>query len=131
MSRGKSGSHLQHERVLTVLASNPQESGEGREVSLEEIATVLGDSVHMYRLSVYMYNIKKMGIVVRSVRNGRKVVAYQIPMNFMKKATELVTAKSAAPSQPAGQRMKKKIVSPSVVVAKQPAVVEVEELEEA
>jgi hypothetical protein len=130
MARGKSGSHLQHERVLTVLASNPQDSGEGREVGLEEIATVLGDSVHMYRLSVYMYNIKKMGIVVRSVRDGRKVVAYQIPANFMKKAAEMVAAKSAAPVQPAGRRMSKMVAS-SVIAVPQPAVVEEEELEEA
>ena len=129
MARGKSGSHLQHEKVLSVLASNPTESGDGREVGLEEIAQVLGDSVHLYRLSVYMFHIKNMGVAIRSIRNGRKVIAYQIPAAFMEKAQELVAAKAAAPVKPAGNRTKKKVMSAAAVVASV-ATVEAEEMEE-
>lgn len=74
-----------------------------------------------------------MGVAIRSIRNGRKVIAYQIPAAFMEKAQELVAAKAAAPVKPAGNRTKKKVMSAAAVVASVPTVEteEVEETEEA
>lgn len=114
MSRSKSNLLLQHEKVLSVLASGPcVENGDGCVLSVSDIMQLLGDSVHEYRMSVYMFLIKKDGVTVRSIRAGKKVVGYQIPSGSMRFAKELLDAKSGYGSvtKPAGTRARPAAVS--------------------
>jgi hypothetical protein len=78
MSRGKSKNHTQFEQVLNILASNPESRDTGRVVSVSELTWLLSDKVCMNRMSVYMWEIKSRGIVIKPIRDGRKVTAYQI-----------------------------------------------------
>lgn len=60
------------EKLLTVLVS-------GEQVSKREIDEKLGTEIYMYRISTYIWHIKKFsGGVVKSIKDGRNVVAYQI-----------------------------------------------------
>ena len=60
------------EKLLTIMNS-------GNPVTVEEIEATLGKEIHMYRLSTYMWHIKTMANgVVKSIKDGRKVTAYQI-----------------------------------------------------
>ena len=72
MSRGKSTKLKPFQKILMVMAS-------GKPVTVEEIDTLLGNEIYMYRLSTYMWHIKTMANgVVKSIKDGRKVTAYQI-----------------------------------------------------
>lgn len=60
------------EKLLTIMNT-------GNPVTVEEIEATLGKEIHMYRLSTYMWHIKTMANgVVKSIKDGRKVTAYQI-----------------------------------------------------
>ena len=53
----------------------------GEPVTIEQFKQVFtGTKVQpvLYRLSTYIWNIKKNGGVVKSIKDGRKVVAYQL-----------------------------------------------------
>jgi hypothetical protein len=60
------------EKLLTVMIS-------GNAVTVEEIDATLGKEIYMYRLSTYIWHVKTFaGGVVKAIKDGRKVVAYQI-----------------------------------------------------
>ena len=60
------------QKLLTVMIS-------GKEVSKDEIETLLGKEIQMYRLSTYIWHIKTNADgVVKAIKDGRKVTAYQI-----------------------------------------------------
>lgn len=60
------------QKLLTIMIS-------GKPVTVEEIDTLLGKEIYMYRISTYMWHIKTMANgVIRAVKTGRKVTAYQL-----------------------------------------------------
>jgi hypothetical protein len=60
------------EKLLTVMIS-------GKPVTVEEIDATLGKEIYMYRLSTYIWHVKTFaGGVVKAIKDGRKVTAYQI-----------------------------------------------------
>jgi len=60
------------EKLLTVMIS-------GNPVTVEEIDATLGKEIYMYRLSTYIWHVKTFaGGVVKAIKDGRKVTAYQI-----------------------------------------------------
>jgi hypothetical protein len=60
------------QKLLTVMIS-------GKEVSKEEIDTLLGKEIQMYRISTYMWHIKtNANGVIKVVKDGRKVSGYQL-----------------------------------------------------
>ena len=73
----RKGKVNRHEKITQVLLS-------GKPVSPQEIATVFAgtdqESV-LYRLSTNIYNIRKDGGIVKVIKQGRKVVGYQL-VNF-------------------------------------------------
>ena len=63
-----------YNRIATVLKG-------GEVVTVDQFKTLFaGTKVEpvLYRLSTYIYNIKKNGGVVKSVKDGRKVLGYQL-----------------------------------------------------
>ena len=72
MARGKSSKLKPFEKLLTIMVS-------GNPVTIEEIDATLGKEIYMYRLSTYMWHIKvHANGVVKAIKDGRKVTAYQI-----------------------------------------------------
>jgi len=72
MPRGKSTKLKPFQKLLTVLVS-------GKPVTIEEIDATLGKEIYMYRLSTYIWHIKtNANGVVKAIKDGRKVTAYQI-----------------------------------------------------
>jgi hypothetical protein len=68
--RSKQSKPQQFEKILTVMLS-------GKAVTKEEIEkTVPG--IETYRMSTYIWNMKMAGAVVKTVKDGRKVSAYQL-----------------------------------------------------
>lgn len=60
------------EKLLTLMVS-------GEPVTKDEIETKLGSEIYTYRLSTYIWHIKTIANgVIRPVKDGRKVVAYQL-----------------------------------------------------
>jgi hypothetical protein len=60
------------QKLLTVMIS-------GKPTTVEEIGALLGKEIQMYRLSTYIWHIKTNADgVVRAIKDGRKVTAYQI-----------------------------------------------------
>ena len=60
------------QKLLTLMIS-------GKPVTIEEIDTLLGKEIYMYRISTYMWHIKTMANgVVKAIKTGRKVTAYQL-----------------------------------------------------
>jgi hypothetical protein len=60
------------EKLITVMIS-------GKPVTVEEIEATLGNEIHMYRLSTYIWHIKEFANgTVKTVKDGKKVVSYQI-----------------------------------------------------
>ena len=60
------------QKLLTVMIS-------GKEVSKEEIDTLLGKEIQMYRISTYMWHIKtNANGIIKVVKDGRKVTGYQL-----------------------------------------------------
>jgi hypothetical protein len=72
MARGKSSKLKPFEKLMTIMSS-------GKPVTVEEIDATLGKEIYMYRLSTYMWHIKvHANGVVKAIKDGRKVTAYQI-----------------------------------------------------
>jgi hypothetical protein len=71
MSRGKSKKPRQAEKLLLTML-------DGHLVTEAEIATVLGSEIEVYRLSTYLWNLKKVGADIAKTKQGRKVVAIQL-----------------------------------------------------
>lgn len=72
MARGKSSKLKPFQKLLTVMIS-------GKPVTVDEIDTLLGKEIYMYRLSTYMWHIKtNANGVIKPVKEGRKCVAYQL-----------------------------------------------------
>jgi hypothetical protein len=60
------------EKLLTVMIS-------GKPVARDEIETLLGNEIYMYRLSTYIWHIKTHANgIVKAIKDGRKVTAYQL-----------------------------------------------------
>lgn len=60
------------EKLLTIMIS-------GKPVMKDEMNALLGKEIFMYRVSTYMWHIKTIANgVVKPVKDGRKVVGYQI-----------------------------------------------------
>ena len=72
MARGKSDKLAPFQKLMTVMAT-------GKAVTIEEIDATLGKEIHMYRLSTYIWLMKtNANAVVKAIKNGRKITAYQI-----------------------------------------------------
>jgi hypothetical protein len=72
MARGKSTKLKPFQKLLTVMIS-------GNPTTVEEIDALLGKEIQMYRLSTYIWHIKTNADgVVKAIKDGRKVTAYQI-----------------------------------------------------
>lgn len=70
----RKGKINRHERITQVLLS-------GKPVSPQEIADVFkgtDQEAVLYRLSTNIYNIRKDGGIVKVIKDGRKVQAYQL-----------------------------------------------------
>ena len=80
MPRSKKSSAAQFEKVLQILVTNAPDGTAGRVVPVAEIQEVLGNEIQLARMSVYMYEIKKAGCPLRPIREGKKVIAYQLPL---------------------------------------------------
>jgi hypothetical protein len=96
MARGKSTKLKPFQKLLTVLQS-------GKPVTIDEIDATLGKEIYMYRLSTYMWHIKTQANgVVKAIKDGRKVTAYQIVnvadvKEYMKRAG--ITSANFTPGQ--------------------------------
>ena len=72
MPRGPSHKIKPFQKLLLVMIS-------GKPVTVEEIESLLGKELKMYRLSTYIWHIKTLANgVVRAAKDGRKVVSYQL-----------------------------------------------------
>ena len=72
MARGKSDKVAPFQKLMLVMAT-------GKAVTVEEIDATLGKEIHMYRLSTYIWLMKtNANAVVKVIKNGRKITAYQI-----------------------------------------------------
>ena len=72
MARGKSNKLAPFEKLMTIMVT-------GKPITKEEIEATLGNEIHMYRLSTYMWHIKvNANGVIKVIKEGRKAVAYQI-----------------------------------------------------
>lgn len=63
-----------YNRIATVMKN-------GEVVTIGQFKTIFADTKVepvLYRLSTYIYNIKKNGGVVKAVKDGRKVTGYQL-----------------------------------------------------
>jgi hypothetical protein len=60
------------QKLLTIMIS-------GNAVTRDEIDTLLGNEIYMYRISTYMWHIKTTANgVIRITKDGRKVTSYQL-----------------------------------------------------
>lgn len=120
MARTKSTKLAPFQKLLTVMIS-------GKPVTLEEMDTLLGKEIYMYRISTYMWHIKTFaGGVVKAIKDGRKVTAYQI-MNVKEVKEYMKTAGIDAKSFTPGTVQKKPSISKladlkAQTIAKKPAV---------
>jgi hypothetical protein len=72
MARGKSDKLAPFQKLMTIMAT-------GKPVTVDEIDATLGKEIHMYRLSTYIWLMKtNANAVVKAIKDGRKIVAYQI-----------------------------------------------------
>jgi len=117
MARGKSDKLAPFQKLLTIMAFN-------KPVTLAEIDAVLGKEIHMYRLSTYVWHIKtKANGVVKAIKDGRKVTAYQIVnVDEMKSYLRRIGASSFTPGQ------SQKIVRAKTKAAVEPKVAKLNEL---
>ena len=73
----RKGKVNRHEKIAQVLLS-------GKPVSPDEIASVFkgtDQEAVLYRLSTNIYNVRRDGGIVKVIKNGKKVSAYQL-VNF-------------------------------------------------
>jgi len=72
MARGKSNKLAPFQKLMIVMQS-------GKPVTVDEIDATLGKEIHMYRLSTYIWLMKtNANAVVKAIKTGRKITAYQI-----------------------------------------------------
>jgi hypothetical protein len=72
MARGKSDKLAPFQKLMTIMAT-------GKPVTVDEIDATLGKEIHMYRLSTYIWLMKtNANAVVKAIKDGRKITAYQI-----------------------------------------------------
>jgi len=72
MARGKQTDPKVWEKLIVAMIS-------GKQISKEEVTATLSNELEVYRLSTYIWDIKvKAGGVIKAVKDGRKVVAYQL-----------------------------------------------------
>jgi hypothetical protein len=72
MARGKQTDPKVWEKLIVAMIS-------GKQISKEEVAATLSNELEVYRLSTYIWDIKvKAGGVIKAIKDGRKVVAYQL-----------------------------------------------------
>lgn len=72
MARGPSKKLKPFQKLLLVLKS-------GEPVTIEAIESMLGNEIYMYRISTYIWHCKtNANAIVRSIKDGRKVTAYQL-----------------------------------------------------
>ena len=72
MARGKSNKLAPFQKLMLVMQS-------GKQVTIDEIDATLGKEIHMYRLSTYVWLMKtNANAVVKAIKTGRKITAYQI-----------------------------------------------------
>lgn len=84
MARGKSGKPVRSDRLLMVLCN-------GGKVTLKEIADTM-EYPNMYRISCEVYCIKLNGGVVKTHKDGRKVVGYEL-VNVQEMIDKMLTPK--------------------------------------
>ena len=66
----------QFEKVLKIL-----QDASPAEVSKETLAASLGTDVSMYRISTYIWEVRKQtGVPVEAVKDGRRVTGFKIPV---------------------------------------------------
>lgn len=80
MTTIRKGKQNRHEKITQVLLS-------GKPVTIDEINAVFAGTDQeavLYRLSTNIYNIRLDGGIVKVIKNGRKVEAYQLmnPQDF-------------------------------------------------
>lgn len=81
----------QYEKILEVLKEASPNA-----VSKEKLNRLFSSEIPMYRISTYIYLIKKhTGIPVKSVRDGRPVLGYYIPVDDVE-SEEVVRTRLAA-----------------------------------
>ena len=72
MARGKSNKLAPWQKLVTIMVT-------GKPVTVDEIEATLGNEIYMYKLSTYMWAIKtKMNGTIKVIKEGRKVVGYQL-----------------------------------------------------
>jgi hypothetical protein len=72
MARGKSNKLAPFQKLMLVMQT-------GKPVTVDEIDATLGKEIHMYRLSTYIWLMKtNANAVVKAIKTGRKITAYQI-----------------------------------------------------
>ena len=72
MARGKSNKLAPFQKLLLVMQT-------GKPVTVDEIDSTLGKEIHMYRLSTYVWLMKtNANAVVKAIKTGRKITAYQV-----------------------------------------------------
>lgn len=71
MPRVKKTELLGWQKVLSLMIS-------GEPISIEEFESKLGSEIYMYRMSAYIWKMKNFGAVVKTFKNKRNVVAYQL-----------------------------------------------------
>lgn len=84
MARSKSGKPVRSDRLLMVLCN-------GGKVSLKEIEDTM-DYHNMYRISCEVYCIKLNGGIVKTHKDGRKVVGYEL-VNVQEMIDKMLTPK--------------------------------------
>jgi len=118
--RAKQSKPQQFEKILQVMMN-------GKQITKEEIEkTVPG--IESYRMSTYMWNMKMAGAVVKAIKDGRKVTAYQL-MNVedMKKYLDKREKDFANAAQPKVKTVKTKS-TPKAKTPKAPKVTKIKDL---
>ena len=120
MARGKSDKLAPFQKLMTVMAS-------GKAVTIDEIDATLGKEIHMYRLSTYIWLMKtNANAVVKAIKNGRKITAYQIVnVADVKDYLKRIGATSFTPGQ------SQKIVKAKTKAAPAPKVAKLKDLKAA
>jgi hypothetical protein len=119
MARGPSKKLKPFQKLLLALSS-------GDAMTIEQIDSMLGKEIYMYRISTYIWHCKtEANAIIRSVKDGRKVVAYQLVnaqevKNYLDRTGANAAAKNhvSVEKKPSVAKIANKTVSNSPVVAK-------------
>jgi hypothetical protein len=98
MTTIRKGKQNRHEKITQVLLS-------GKPVTIDEIHQVFKGTDQepvLYRLSTNIYNVRKDGGIVKVIKKGRNVEAYQLinPQDFDQNGRFIQTTKSATTPVP-------------------------------